>query len=146
MAGKETFQDAFTEPPGTNLAGIPIRGLVLPSPYVSWGVPYYESCADHVRDTFHASKVYIMASASLSKNTDRVDKLKDALRQSGAEVVGVGTGIKPHSPWSQTLKMAAECRAGGADCVVTLGAGSTTDAAKVLVLVRQRGSPAHNLR
>lgn len=135
MTAQETFQDAFTEPPGTNLAGIPVRGLVLPSPYVSWGIPYYESCVKHVRDTFHASKVYIMASASLSKNTDRLEKLKSALQESGAEVVGIGTGIRPHSPWSQTLQMAAECRAGRADCVVTLGAGSTTDAAKVLVLV-----------
>jgi alcohol dehydrogenase class IV len=135
MVANETFQDAFTELPGTNLAGIPVKGLVLPSPYVSWGIPYYESCAKHVKDTFHASRIYIMASASLSKNTDRVEKLKDALAENGVEIVGVGTGIKPHSPWSQTLKMAEECRAGGVDCVVTLGAGSTTDAAKVLVLV-----------
>ena len=135
MNSEETFQEAFTEPPGTNLAGIPVVGLVLPSPHVSWGRPYYESCAKHVKETFKASKVYIMASASLSKNTDRVEKLKESLESGGAKVIGIGTGIRPHTPWSQILQMAAECRAGGADCIVTLGAGSTTDGAKILVLV-----------
>jgi alcohol dehydrogenase class IV len=133
MDRTETYEPAFADPPGTNLAGIPIEGLQLPTPYVSYGRPYSESCARHVRDTFHASRVYIIASATLSKNTDKVDKLVDALGKD--RVVGVRNGITPHTPWSEILKITKECREAHADCVVTLGAGSITDGAKLVVLV-----------
>ncbi len=133
MDSVETYKPAFTEPPGTNFVGIPIKGLVLPSPYVCYGRPYYELCAKHVKETFHASRVYIIASRSLAANTDRVEKLIEALGRES--VVGVQKGLTPHTPWSEILSIAAECRKVGADCVVTLGAGSTTDGAKLVVLV-----------
>ncbi len=130
----ETYKPAFTEPPGTNFVGISTKDLVLPSPYLSYGRPYYELCAKHVEQTFHASRVYIIASRSLAANTDRVDKLVEALGP--ARVVGVRRqGITPHTPWSEILSITAECREARADCVVTLGAGSTTDGAKLVVLV-----------
>ncbi|OAA60208.1 Alcohol dehydrogenase, iron-type [Niveomyces insectorum RCEF 264] len=47
MAIPDTFKPAFTEPPGTSFVGIPIKGLVLPSPYVAYGRAYYELCAHH---------------------------------------------------------------------------------------------------
>jgi alcohol dehydrogenase class IV len=134
MDSEETYKPAFTEPPGTNLAGIPVQGLVLPSPFVSYGRPYQESCAKHVKQTFQASKVYIIASASLAKNTDRADRLVQALGED--TVVGFRRGITPHTPWSEILSIAQECRASAADCVVTIGAGSVTDGAKLVVLVR----------
>lgn len=133
MDSQETYKPAFTEPPGTNLAGIPIQGLVLPSPYVSYGLPYQVSCARHVKETFHASKVYIIASGSLARNTDRLDRLVEALGKDA--VVGIRRGITPHTPWSEILSITQECRDSGADCVVTLGAGSVTDGAKLVVLV-----------
>lgn len=135
MESKETYIPAFDEPPGTNLAGIPIKNLHLPSPYISYGRPYDEACAKHIRETFHASKVYIIASYSLSQNTDKLDKLIEAI--SKEKVIGVRKGMTPHSPWSEILSVAAECRAAAADCVVTLGAGSLTDGAKLVVLVDQ---------
>ncbi|KAH8880512.1 Dehydroquinate synthase-like protein [Thozetella sp. PMI_491] len=132
MDATETYKPAFDEPPGTNLAGIPITGLVLPSPYMSYGRPYHESCVKHVRETFKASRVYIVVSGSLARNTDKLETLIDAL---GKEtVVGVRKGITPHTPWSEILSITAECRAAKVDCVVTLGAGSTTDGAKLVVL------------
>lgn len=130
----ETYRPAFTEPPGTNLVGIPVKHLVLPSPYISYGLPYDVTCAKHVKETFHVSKVYIIASGSLAKNTDKVEKLIEALGKS--HVVGLRKGVTPHTPWSEILSIAAECREAAADCVVTLGAGSTTDCAKLVVLVR----------
>ncbi|PSN63198.1 Dehydroquinate synthase-like protein [Corynespora cassiicola Philippines] len=137
MSDSETYRPAFTEPPGTVFAGIPIHNLQLPSPWVSYGRPYYESCAKHVEDTFHASKVYIIASGSLSSSTDKVDKLIDALGKD--VVVGVRKGMKPHTLWSDILSITAECREAGADCVVTLGAGSITDGAKLVVLCLANG-------
>lgn len=79
MNTKETFQLAFTDPPGTNLPGIPVQAFTLPTPYVSWGRPYYESCAKHVQQTFNASRVYVVASGSLARNTDKLDKLIEAI-------------------------------------------------------------------
>ncbi|KAJ5952164.1 Dehydroquinate synthase-like protein [Penicillium vulpinum] len=131
MDSKETFELAFTEPPG-NLAGLPIEHLSLPTPHVSWGLTYEESCAKHLEHTFHASRVYIIASGSLARNTDRVDRLIKAIGES--KVVGVRNGITPHTPWSEILSIAAECRAANADSVVTLGAGSITDGAKIVLL------------
>jgi alcohol dehydrogenase class IV len=138
MDPKETYKPAFDEPPGTNLAGIPIKGLQLPSPYISYGRPYYESCTKHIQSTFHASKPYIIASRSLAQNTDNLEKLIEAIGKEN--VVGVKKGMTPHTPRSEILSIAADCREAGADCVVTLGAGSLTDGAKLVVLVDK---PSH---
>ncbi|CAK7199697.1 hypothetical protein SEUCBS139899_002380 [Sporothrix eucalyptigena] len=134
MGSTEVFQPAFTEPPGTNLVGIPVSNLTLPSPDITYGRPYDELCAKHVRETFHASRVYIVVSRSLAAGTDRLDRLVTALDDAGVSVVGVRKGITPHTPWTEILSIAEECRQAEADCVVTLGAGSTTDGAKLVVL------------
>ena len=133
MDVQETYRPAFTDPPGTNLAGIPITNLKLPTPYLSYGLPYDVACAKHVNETFYARRVYIVASKTLAATTDKLDRLKQAL---GDKVVGVRNGITPHTPWSEILQIASECRKADVDCVVTLGAGSITDGCKLVVLVR----------
>lgn len=129
----ETFEPAFSDPPGKILAGIPISNLKLVNPNLSYGLPYYESCAKHIKDTYNASKVYIVASKSLSSNTDKLDKLIDAVGKDN--IAGVRKGITPHTPWSEILEITKECREKDVDCVVTLGAGSITDGCKLVVLV-----------
>ena len=133
MSSMETFRPAFTEPPGTNLAGIPISNLRLVNPDLSYGLPYYESCTKHINNTFHASKVYIVASKSLSSSTDKLDKLISAIGND--KVVGLKKGITPHTPWSEILEITKECQEKDVDCLVTLGAGSITDGCKLVVLV-----------
>lgn len=127
----ENLRPAFSQPPGTNLAGIPISNLSLPNPDLSSGLPYYEACAKHVKETFHASRVYIVASKSLASSTDRLDKLVDAVGKD--RIAGVRKGITPHTPWSEILQITKECREADVDCVVTLGAGSITDGCKLVV-------------
>jgi alcohol dehydrogenase class IV len=129
----ETYRPAFTEPPGTLLAGVPTKNLELGTPYVSYGLPYDVACAKHVSETFKASRPYIIASGSLARNTDKVDRLISALGND--RVVGLRKGITPHSPWNEILSITQECRDANADCLITLGAGSTTDGAKIVVLV-----------
>ncbi|OAP60689.1 Alcohol dehydrogenase 4 [Fonsecaea erecta] len=130
MSSTEVYRPAFTDPPGTNLAGIPVSNLRLSSPCVSYGLPYQVACAKHVRETFKASRVYIIASGTLSRETDRLDRLIEAIGKD--KVVGVRKGITPHTPFSQVLQITAEARDANADCLVTLGAGSITDGAKVV--------------
>jgi alcohol dehydrogenase class IV len=102
-------------------------------PYISYGIPFPEACANHVKNTFHAVKVYIIASGTLAEKTDALSRLKDVL---GPSVAGVRVGMKPHTYWSEVLVITEECRRCGADLLITLGAGSLTDAAKIVSLVR----------
>lgn len=133
MADREIYEPAFTGPPGTVLAGLPLTHLTLPTPYVSSGLPFQIACATHVRDTFKASRVYIVASRSLAANTDNVDKLVQAVGHD--RVAGVRKGISPHSPISEILEIVKECKERRVDCLVTLGAGSITDGCKLVVFV-----------
>jgi alcohol dehydrogenase class IV len=43
--------------------------------------------------------------------------------------------MKPHTLWSEILEIVAEARSSKADLLLTLGAGSLTDAAKIVSLV-----------
>jgi alcohol dehydrogenase class IV len=106
-----------------------------PKPHVSYGIPFPQACAHHITNTFHASKVYIIVSSSISK-TDNFKRLQDAL---GDKVVGVRYGIKPHTPWDDVLKIVKDMRQKDADLIVTLGAGSLTDGAKLISWVRFPG-------
>jgi alcohol dehydrogenase class IV len=138
LVGKETFRPAFTEPPGTKLAGVPTQNLKLTTPQLTYGLPYDVACAKHITETFHATRVYIIASGTLCRTTDKVDKLIATIGKES--VVGLRRGVSPHSPWNEILSIAQDCRDVQADCVVTLGAGSTTDLAKIVVLVRDTES------
>lgn len=119
MAAKgENYRPAF--PPQTK-------------PHISTGLPFPEACAHHITNTFHASKVYIIISKSISK-TDNFTNLQKAL---GSTVVGVRYGIKPHTPWDDLIEIIEEIKKKGADSIVTLGAGSLNDGAKTLTYVYQ---------
>ena len=135
MTATETYKAAFDEPPSSKVSGTAHTSSLV-SPYISYGLPYTEACAKHVVETFKASRAYIIASGTLSRETDRLERLIEALKGKGVEVVGVKKGIRPHTPWTQIIEIADEARAVNADCVITLGAGSTTDGAKIVVLVR----------
>ena len=102
-------------------------------PYISFGIPFPETCAFHVANTFNASRVYIVASHSLTKNTNALRRLEEAL---GPTVAGLRVGMKSHTYWSEVLEITSDCRACNADLIITLGAGSLTDAAKIVSLVR----------
>jgi alcohol dehydrogenase class IV len=112
-APEETYRQAF--PP-------------KPKPHVSYGIPFSQACAHHITNTFHASRVYVIVSSSISK-TDNFKRLRDAL---GGKIVEVRYGIKPHTPWDDVLEIIKGMRQKDADLIVTLGAGSLTDGAKLV--------------
>ena len=70
---------------------------VQASSHIFHGLLYAEACAKHLAETFHASRVYVLASGSLSRNTDAVDRLSAALDNKVGEgtVVGVMKCIRP---------------------------------------------------
>ncbi|KAH9903542.1 putative Fe-containing alcohol dehydrogenase [Xylariomycetidae sp. FL2044] len=113
----ETFRPAF--PDRSN------------SPRLSYGIPFTESVSKHASDTFHASRIYVLCSRSLARNTGYLAALKAQL---GDRCAGVRIGMKPHSHWSEILEVVSDARECGADLIVTLGGGSLTDGAKVVSL------------
>ena len=144
--GTETYQPAFEDDaPGTvayNSASD--EAPKLSTPDISYGLPYYEAGAKHVRDTYRASRVYIVTSGSMSRNhPEALQKLVDALGKE--HVVGIRKGMQSHTLWSEIIEIVTEMREQKADCLVTLGAGSITDGSKISVLVRASLFPPTHL-
>lgn len=101
-----------------------------PDMYVSYGLPFTESCAKHAEHTFQAKRVYIIASTSLSKQTSLVTDLERAL---GDRHRKTWTGVRPHTPWDNLVPIINDIRKVEPDLLVTLGGGSLSDGAKVIV-------------
>ncbi|KAH7134429.1 hypothetical protein EDB81DRAFT_99089 [Dactylonectria macrodidyma] len=101
------------------------------TPSVSHGLRFPEACLLHCRDTFSSSRAYIICSKSLAGKTDALDRLKSAL---GDRVAGVTIGISPHTPIAEVLNIVKDARGRDIDILITLGAGSLTDAAKLVRL------------
>lgn len=101
------------------------------TPVVSYGLRFPEACLKHCRDTFHSSRVYVICSQSISKQSDALTQLCSAL---GDRVAGVYVGIRPHTPIDQVLEVVSDAQLRNVDCIVSLGAGSITDAAKLVRL------------
>ncbi|KAI1141472.1 Dehydroquinate synthase-like protein [Hypoxylon sp. FL0543] len=97
-----------------------------PKPYVSYGLTFDKACAHHAENTFHASRIYVIVSRSISK-TEAFTTLQKTL---GDKIVGVRYGILPHTPLDDVLAIAADLKEKKPDLIVTLGAGSITDGAK----------------
>lgn len=122
--GTETFRLAFpdAEDPPYNK--------------VSYGLRFTEAVPKHVEHTFHAQRAYLLASPSLSKSTSNVRDLEAAL---GTRHAGTWLGIKPHTPWDQLVPIINDMRDKKADCLITLGGGSLTDGAKMIIYALANG-------
>lgn len=103
-----------------------------PYPRLSYGLPFYESCSKHVRETFHAKRPYIIASNTLSKKTPFLSQLQDAL---GDSLVGTWIGIRAHTPLDDLIPIIEDMEAKKADCLITIGGGSLSDGAKLVSFV-----------
>ena len=105
-------------------------------PLLSYGIPFPASAKRHVTRTFNASHVYIICSGSLARNTDSLQQLKAALGED--RVAGVRIGMKSHTLWSEVVEIVQDARRVEADLIITLGAGSLTDGAKIVAMVCSR--------
>ncbi|CAJ2505747.1 Uu.00g131410.m01.CDS01 [Anthostomella pinea] len=104
-------------------------------PYVSHGLSFEKACAHHAEQTFHASRVYVIVSKSISK-TPAFTALKEAL---GDKLVGVRYGILPHTPWGDVFELTADLKAKEVDLIITLGGGSISDGVKLARLFVANG-------
>ena len=102
-------------------------------PLLSYGIAFPAATARHLNDTFQASRVYVICSGSLARNTDVMNQLETSLGPD--KLVGHRIGMRSHTFWSEVLQIAEEVRTVHADLLLTVGAGSLTDGAKIIALV-----------
>ncbi|MEQ9519016.1 MAG: iron-containing alcohol dehydrogenase, partial [Parvibaculum sp.] len=78
-----------------------------------------------------ATRVFLLASATLDRETDEIAAIRRTL---GSKLAAVYTGMPAHTPRPAVLAAAEAARAVNTDLVVTLGGGSVTDAGKVMLV------------
>jgi alcohol dehydrogenase class IV len=102
----------------------------VPLERVVWGDPAATAVArEAVR--LKASRVMIVASGTLSRETDAISAIAGAL---GERYVGVFDRCGEHSPLESILACAEAARAVDPDLIVTVGGGSPIDTVKVVLL------------
>jgi maleylacetate reductase len=105
---------------------------------VVFGRPYAEALAQEV-DRLDARAVFILASGTLARGTDLVERLRQTL---GNRFAGLCAKIGAHTPRTDVVAAANMASEAGADLIVTLGGGSVTDAAKMVGLCLGNGVTA----
>jgi maleylacetate reductase len=105
---------------------------------VLFGTPHLAALAQEI-DRLDARAVFVLASGTLARETDLVERLRQML---GNRCAGLCAKIGTHTPRTDVVAAANMARDAGADLVVTLGGGSVTDAAKMVGLCLGNGVTA----
>jgi maleylacetate reductase len=101
-----------------------------PMERVIYGMPLAEALAQEI-ERINANAVYVLASGTLARQTDVIDRVRGVL---GNKLVGVCAKIGAHTPRDDVVVAANAAREAGADALLTVGGGSVTDAAKMVGL------------
>jgi maleylacetate reductase len=102
---------------------------------VIYGRPFAEAVKEEV-ERADAHAVFVLASGTLARETELVDKLRAAL---GNRFAGLCAKIGSHTPRIDCVAAANAAHDASADLVVTLGGGSVTDAAKMVTMCLANG-------
>ncbi len=97
---------------------------------VEFGKPAAQ-CVAAAAERAGASRVLLMVSGTLNRETDEVAKLRAAL---GSRYAATFDRMPPHTPRRAVIAATEAARSCGADLIVTLGGGSVTDGAKAVQL------------
>ncbi|MEQ8401234.1 MAG: iron-containing alcohol dehydrogenase [Parvibaculum sp.] len=103
------------------------------------GRPAAEAIAEEA-ETQGASRVFVMASRTLNRETDEIAKIAKAL---GRRHAGTYDGMPAHAPRAAVLEAATQARAAKADLIVSIGGGLITDAAKIVTLCLKHDLETH---
>jgi maleylacetate reductase len=95
---------------------------------VVFGKPAAEAVAEQAQ-RLGATRVFLMVSHSLNRNTDEIDKVRRAL---GNRCAGSFDRMAPHTPRASVIEATKAARAARADLIVTIGGGAITDGAKAV--------------
>jgi maleylacetate reductase len=97
---------------------------------VVFGEPAAEAIVRQM-DRLHTSRAFLMVSGTLRRETDEIEKIRDAL---GSRCAAVFDAMPQHTPREAVISAAEQARAAEADLIVTVGGGSITDGAKAVQL------------
>jgi maleylacetate reductase len=97
---------------------------------VVFGEPAAEAIVRQM-DRLHTSRAFLMVSGTLRRETDEIEKIRDAL---GNRCAAVFDAMPQHTPREAVISAAEQARAAEADLIVTVGGGSITDGAKAVQL------------
>jgi len=86
---------------------------------------------DNIVSRYDASRVFLMVSGSLNRNTDEIEKVRAAL---GGRYVGTFDSMPAHTSRHAVLEATNQAKDLGTDLIVTIGGGSVTDGAKAVQL------------
>lgn len=106
-----------------------------PMDKVVWGVPATEAVAAEL-DRLGATKLFIIASGTLSKKTNVITELRDTL---GDRCVGLFDECQEHSPLESVLSCVQAVNEANPDMLPTVGGGSVIDTAKIAQLALTAG-------
>jgi alcohol dehydrogenase class IV len=102
---------------------------------VVFGKPAPDAVAEEA-DRRDASRVFIVASKTLSRKTDVVDRVRTAL---GTKAIGLFDETIAHVPRESVLALADAVRAASPDLIVTIGGGTPIDTVKVMLVALAEG-------
>jgi maleylacetate reductase len=97
---------------------------------VVFGIPAAEAIVRQV-DRLGAARAFLMVSGTLNRQTDEIEKIRNAL---GARCAGTFDAMPAHTPRHAVIAATEQARAADADLIVTVGGGSITDGAKAVQL------------
>jgi maleylacetate reductase len=101
---------------------------------------YGRAVADVIRDEAErlgARRVFLLASNSLAANTSAVAEIE---RELGKRHAATFRGIPAHTPESKVLEAASAACDAKCDLLVSIGGGSISDAAKIMVSCLEFGA------
>ncbi len=97
---------------------------------VDYGKPFAPAVAAEA-ERLGARAVFLMVGGTLSRETDVLTQLRDAL---GNRIAATWTRMGAHTPREDVVDAANAARSAKADLIVTVGGGSVTDGAKMVGL------------
>lgn len=80
---------------------------------------------------YQAKRVYLVASKTLNRNTDEIDKIRQALGQRYADTFDQ---CVEHTPRASVIELARRLRSAKPDLIVTIGGGTAIDTVKLALL------------
>jgi maleylacetate reductase len=121
--------------------GMRSQGLMtlFPIGRVVYGRPAAEAVVEE-SERLGAKRVFLLVANSLKTQTDAITEVEKALGDRHAFTVA---GVPPHTPESAVLAATASARRERADLLVSIGGGSVTDAAKVILVCLEHGIDTH---
>ena len=102
-------------------------------------VIYGTAAAEALRselDARRSQRVFLMASGTLNRETDEIQKVREAM---GSRLAGEFYAMPAHTPRGAVIEASMQAKEAGADTIVTFGGGSVTDGAKAVALCLAAG-------